>query len=220
MILRKDGARTKSILLSSAAKVFAKYGYHDATNEMICKSCGLNPASVSYYYGGKEKLYRAAWSYAYELGFSEYPFDGGVPADAPAEDRLLGRIRTVLFLSSDPRYYCGQMILHELSNPTMILSDLWDAHVIRARRFLDSIVNDLLGGLACQEEIVRYGICITSMCRISLKTEPGRIIVEEYDFTMESMVKNIHNIAMAALNARRAELEAERAKKMPGEGEA
>ena len=210
MALRRDGERTKLTLLRTAAKVFAKYGYQDATNELICKPSGLNSASVSYYFGGKANLYRAAWQYAHEEGSLEYPLDGNVPRDAPPEERLKGRIRTMVYLSSDPRYCCGQMILRETVNPTGLLKDLWEQHVIRARRLLDEIISDLLGGLASVEEVMLHAINITSMCRIFLHVEPGYIVVEGKEFSLDSMVNQIHKFSLDAMKTRRKELEKKR----------
>lgn len=207
MALRRDGERTKAILLHTAAKVFAKYGYQDATNELICKPSGLNPASVSYYFKGKANLYREAWLFAHEEGSLEFPMDGGVPHDAPPEDRLMGRIRTMVYLASDPRYCCGQMILREMANPTGLLKDLWDAHVLRARRMLDDIIDKLLGGLAGRREIMMHAINISSMCRIFLYVEPGRVHVEDQEFSMDEMVEQIHRFAILSLKSRREELE-------------
>lgn len=46
-------------LLAAARKVFAKRGYDGATVKELSEEAGLNISLVSYYFGGKEGLYKA-----------------------------------------------------------------------------------------------------------------------------------------------------------------
>ncbi len=46
-------------LLSAARKVFAKHGFEGATVKLIADEAAMNPALISYHFGGKEALYCA-----------------------------------------------------------------------------------------------------------------------------------------------------------------
>lgn len=54
-------ANAKDEILKQAKKVFAEVGYKEATIRQICKSAKTNVCLVSYYYGGKEGLYKAVF---------------------------------------------------------------------------------------------------------------------------------------------------------------
>ena len=93
---RADGCRTRERVLEAASEVFADVGFHDATVADICERAGANVAAVSYHFGGKAELYALVWRQAFEEGLRAYPPDGGLPPDAPPEDRLRARIHALL----------------------------------------------------------------------------------------------------------------------------
>ncbi len=51
--------RSKTLLLQAAKKLFAKHGFEGATVRDIAREAGVNLSLVSYYFNGKEGLYRA-----------------------------------------------------------------------------------------------------------------------------------------------------------------
>ena len=50
---------TKTKLLRSAAKLFAKYGLDGVSTRDLAKRSGVNLCSINYYFGTKQKLYEA-----------------------------------------------------------------------------------------------------------------------------------------------------------------
>ena len=58
MTNQRRGQETKEAILENACKVFAEKGYRDATHAEICRCAGTNVASINYYFGSKENLYR------------------------------------------------------------------------------------------------------------------------------------------------------------------
>ncbi|GAA2355438.1 TetR family transcriptional regulator [Saccharopolyspora halophila] len=57
---RRNGADTKSALLTAAREVFAEQGYESATVRTIAGRAGVDPAMVNHWFGGKEGLFLAA----------------------------------------------------------------------------------------------------------------------------------------------------------------
>src|SRR5690606_41988179 len=47
----------KSLILKTATKLFSKFGLNGVSIRQISKASGCNLAAISYYFGGKEKLY-------------------------------------------------------------------------------------------------------------------------------------------------------------------
>jgi len=51
---------TRERLLDAAVELFARYGFKGASVRQICDRARANPAAISYHFGGKRQLYRAA----------------------------------------------------------------------------------------------------------------------------------------------------------------
>jgi TetR/AcrR family transcriptional regulator len=56
---RRDAAGTRQALLAAGADLFAERGYDGVSVWEIAKRAGVNPAMISYHFGGKRKLYLA-----------------------------------------------------------------------------------------------------------------------------------------------------------------
>jgi AcrR family transcriptional regulator len=54
------GVMAREQLIAHATRIFAAKGYVAATTREICDAAGVNVASIHYYFGDKEGLYRAA----------------------------------------------------------------------------------------------------------------------------------------------------------------
>ncbi|HOM59513.1 MAG TPA: helix-turn-helix domain-containing protein, partial [Kiritimatiellia bacterium] len=52
-------SRTRNRILRAATKVFAEYGFREATTRMICAEAAVNSALVNYHFRSKAELYRA-----------------------------------------------------------------------------------------------------------------------------------------------------------------
>lgn len=56
----RDPEATKEALLRAATELFATNGYEGVRVDGIARRAGVNKALISYYFGGKKNLYRAA----------------------------------------------------------------------------------------------------------------------------------------------------------------
>lgn len=59
---------TKELLLVTAGKLFARFGYDGVSTRMITDEAGLKLSSIHYHYGTKENLYIEAFRYAKNKG--------------------------------------------------------------------------------------------------------------------------------------------------------
>lgn len=55
----RDSRDSKEALIAAAGEVFAAHGYDGATVKQLAEAAGVNVSLVSYYFNGKEGLYRA-----------------------------------------------------------------------------------------------------------------------------------------------------------------
>jgi len=83
-----------------------------------------NTAAANYHFGDKETLYVESRRFAFEQSLRTYPPDGGVPGDAPLEERLRGRILAIMRRVIDPRSHELDIICKETANPTGLLAGI------------------------------------------------------------------------------------------------
>lgn len=57
---RRDGRQARTRLLHAAVRLFAEKGFDKASTREIAQAAGVNIAAISYYFGDKAGLYRAA----------------------------------------------------------------------------------------------------------------------------------------------------------------
>ncbi|GAA2715520.1 TetR/AcrR family transcriptional regulator [Actinoplanes palleronii] len=79
---QRDPERTRQRILEAAAAEFGEHGYAGARTRAIAERAGVNQQLVSYYFGGKEGLYRAMsqqW---------EQRREGLAPPGTPLPDQL------------------------------------------------------------------------------------------------------------------------------------
>ena len=121
---RIDGQETRQRLLEAACMVFAEKGFWETTNADICEKAKVNIAGVNYHFGSKEELYVKAWKYSFDKSLEDHPPDGGIPPEAPAQERLRGRILSFMQRIADPRTYELEIIHKEMACPTGLLRDV------------------------------------------------------------------------------------------------
>jgi TetR/AcrR family transcriptional regulator, regulator of cefoperazone and chloramphenicol sensitivity len=161
---RKRSSSTREKLLSAAADVFMEKGFRDATVSEICSRAGANISAVNYHFRSKEALYQQAWRHSYAELVSAHPLDGGISAGAPAEERLRGHMKALIRRISDEHnrdFYICQM---EIANPTGLLEEIVKVELNPQREKTQSLVRELLGLGATEQQVVFCETCVISMC--------------------------------------------------------
>ncbi len=157
---RKDAQETRQRLLAAAAEVFAEKGFWEATHAEICRKAGANTAAVNYHFTSKENLYIEAWRHAFERSVQAYPPDGGVSADAPAEERLHGKILALMRRMEDPANFEVEIVHREMAAPTGLLAEVMRRAIEPMRLDMRAIVRELLGEGVSEQAV--------SFCEMSL----------------------------------------------------
>jgi AcrR family transcriptional regulator len=62
----RDPGATREALLRAATELIARHGYEGVRVEAIARRAGVNKALISYHFGGKKNLYRAAIASSFE----------------------------------------------------------------------------------------------------------------------------------------------------------
>ncbi len=151
--VQRQPGRTRERVLDAACRLFAERGYRGTTVALICRMAKVNIAAVNYYFGGKENLYQQAWRHAHDQVQRQFPHDGGVGADQSAEERLRGRIRSLLHraLAGDTIEF--GIVRNEMANPTGLLRQVIDDAIRPIRRTTQAILHELLGPRASEIDV-------------------------------------------------------------------
>ncbi|MBN1448923.1 MAG: CerR family C-terminal domain-containing protein [Bacteroidetes bacterium] len=196
---------TRSRLLRAAGEIFAQKGYHAATVADICERAGANISAVNYHFRSKEGLYVEAWSYAFTQSLRAHPPDGGVGADAPAEEQLIGTIRALLQRIADPKNVSFPIAQKEFVNPTGLLRKVMEQNVGPLHQTLLRLVRELIGSRATDRQVEFCTASIISQCLNPLVRLPAG---EGYSsemrrplFDIDAYITHVIQFSLAGLRA-------------------
>ncbi len=174
-----SGDDTKRRLLDAAGEVFSRHGFKAATVRTICRMAHANVAAVHYHFGGKEGLYEALLSEAFANGLRRHPPDMGLPASAPAEERLFAFIHSFLLrmLGDGKSAWCGKLMAREMFEPTQALDQMVDRHILPLSAYLRAIVAEIIGNGAGPEDALsrQCGMSIVGQCQYIFRS---RVIID------------------------------------------
>lgn len=161
---RSDGQETRLNLLGAACEVFAAKGFWEATIAEICQKANANLAAANYYFRSKEALYVESWQYAFNRSVSAYPPGGGIPPDASVEERLYGRILSIMRRIIDPESHAFDIMHKEMANPTGLLTDIIQESIEPIIEGLVSVIRELLGKRATEQQVRLCLMSVRSQC--------------------------------------------------------
>lgn len=141
---------TKERLFLAGVNVFARAGYKGATVREICKLAGAaNVNAINYYFGGKEKLYKAildAMFSAYQKRKENHA--GSEQKRRPPEERLRNYIDSycgILFCGGEIARDMAAIFLAEMSHPSRYLDEMVQKYMMPEAEEVTGIVRDILG---------------------------------------------------------------------------
>ncbi len=217
MAVRKDGIESSRKLLSAASEVFAERGYRKTTIAEICRRAGSNVASINYYFGSKDELYVEVWKNAFKEALRAYPADGGVGAEASAEERLGAMVNSALhrILDSGRSGYSGQILLREMSEPSGVIDEIIHGIIKPLAERLSGIIRELLGPKAERGEIELCAMSVIhQFLAIGFKRSRGKLQpffeFEKQEITdelIERLSGHIKFFSLAGIAAVRAKIE-------------
>ena len=218
MRLRKDGVATRMRILDAACKVFSRKGYHDATHVEICELAGVNNAAINYHFRDKQTLYVEAWRLAFQRSLEAHPADGGIAADAPAEDRLRGRVLSIVERMIDPESYEFEIVQKEHANPTGLLAEVMHESIQPIMRQMGLIVRELLGSRASDRQVELCQMSIMAQCfHILMHKRHSKIFSQDgtspgpppFDFSVEVMADHIVRFSLAGIREMRRQIDSD-----------
>jgi TetR/AcrR family transcriptional regulator, regulator of cefoperazone and chloramphenicol sensitivity len=212
-IPRGDAARTQERLLAVASEAFGRKGYREATVSEICEQARSNVAAVNYHFGDKETLYVKAWRHAFSESLKVHPPDGGVSAEAPAEERLRGRVKALLERVTSPGNRGFLIAIRELASPTGLLEEVKRKDLRPLREKMEGLIRELLGPHASEMQVQFCAKGVVSQCLMPIllrKMDRGREEGGGGDAgieDIESYAEHVVEFSLAGIRAIRKEIE-------------
>jgi TetR/AcrR family transcriptional regulator, regulator of cefoperazone and chloramphenicol sensitivity len=161
---RRDGNETRLHLLEAASKIFAAKGFREGTIAEICSKAKANTAAANYHFGSKEGLYVESWRYAFTKSLKAYPPNGGVASDAPVEERLRGRVLSIMRRVIDPESHDFDIVHKEIANPTGLLAGVMQESMEPIFHGLGLVVRELLGDRTTEQNVRLCLMSIRAQC--------------------------------------------------------
>jgi AcrR family transcriptional regulator len=155
---------TRKRLLTAASRIFAEKGFQEATIAEICEQAKANIAAVNYHFRDKETLYLESWRFAFNRELELYPPDSGLTDDAPAEQRLAGRIKSLVCRMADDKSYSFAIIHKEMAQPTRLLADILEKEINPQRLQMFILLKECLGQTASDQQIQYCHASIMGQC--------------------------------------------------------
>ncbi len=163
--------KTRERLLLTASLIFAEKGYHEATIAEICQQAETNIAAVNYHFQDKENLYLQAWRHAFQKDLKNHPAEGNVNENAPLEERLAGRIRSLIARIADPNSHFFAIVNKEMARQTNVFAKMMEQEINPQHQALKLLITQLLDETATEQQIQFCQASIIGQCFHWLKVQ-------------------------------------------------
>lgn len=171
-----EAAAARTRLLHAALQLFAEHGFAKTSIRQIAQAAAVNPASISYYFGDKSGLYRAAFTEPMGSPVSLDAWPKGTPAPT------LREVITLLIRSFMQPLHEGHLVelcmrLHfrEMLDPTGLWEQELECDIKPAHAALVALLCNEFGLKTADDDVHRLAMAITAL---SLQYYVGRDVVQ------------------------------------------
>jgi AcrR family transcriptional regulator len=211
---RSDGAQSRERLLLAAMRLFAEQGFATTSTREIALAAGANIASISYYFGDKAGLYRAAFSEQASCPPEDLAAftDPGLTLRASLQafyTTLLGRLK-----QGDLARLGMRLWLREMLEPTGLWSEKIDNGIKPAHAGLMLVLGRHLGVAEPDDDVARLAFCVVGL---AIQLMVSRDVIEQLhpqllasDSAIDTWMARLVDYAEAMVNAEQARLAAAR----------
>jgi Transcriptional regulator len=124
-------------IIDTAVPLFAMKGYAGVSVRELAKAAGVNVALISYYFGGKEKLYSYILSTQFEI--VESTVDSIQKKDLAPKDKIHYLLKNLIMLHNKYPYLI-RLAIGEIVNPSAYYDDIIKNGVTKLNHFLRNCI--------------------------------------------------------------------------------
>jgi len=147
-------------LLEAGLRLFAQQGYARTSTREVAEAAGVNVAAISYYFGDKAGLYRAAFFEPLCGRDAPLSFDGASLTQAPT---LLFADMIAPLRSGEASRLCMRLRFREMFEPTGLWEEELRRDIAPLHTALVAVLQRQLGAPAPDDEIHRLAIAIVGL---------------------------------------------------------
>jgi TetR/AcrR family transcriptional regulator len=203
---QRDPDVAREALLEAGAELFARHGFDGTTVEMIARRARANKAMVSYYFGGKERLYERILISTFSEGAArvEALLEGARPAD-----ELLGAFAGMFRELAARRPHFPAMMVREAISGGRHMTERVLPHFldlfVKVRRIYEQGIEE--GTFRAADPVLTHLVVMGSLL-FFFASEPmrarliedGRLPVAQAP-TADAFVRNLHELLVRGLAA-------------------
>ena len=127
----KDKFNTPERLLYEATQLFAQKGFAATSTREICHAACVNPASIHYYFGDKNGLYKSVHKLSIDTIWRYWPKPEDISLPLPELMRKLIRPFVFSALKESEMSWLMKIHLREMLDPTPIIQDMFTEFTIQ-----------------------------------------------------------------------------------------
>jgi len=166
-----QGNETWRRLVAAASEEFAQHGFAGARIRNIVDAARVNLASVNYYFGGKEGLYRATLGFLAGQTLAGAPERRGQSAQRRLHRLVYAFITGLTNAGTSPPL--GRIIAHEAMQPTAHWDRLIEEMARPQLERMRSIVRELAGPHVPDRDITLATLGVAGQCLVYLFARPA-----------------------------------------------
>ena len=195
---------TRDDILASATKLFAEFGFRDASVREICNDANANFAAVNYHFGNKAQLYVEVIQIAYQSLSEQNPMPTLENYSSPSKalDAWISWYLERLF--GEGSEITNRLLLREAANPSPMLDEIVSTQMFPLYKQLDHIVRAIQGDSATNTDVKLFCLSILGQCLVhrTNKSMIDRLPVEPEDLTtnIQRLADHISQSAHAMLS--------------------
>lgn len=166
-----QGNATCRRLMDAASEEFARRGYAGARIRNIVGAAQVNLASVNYYFGGKEGLYRATLGYLAGQALTGFRERRGQTAEKRLHRIVYAYVAGFADRTAPPPL--GRILAHEAMHPTSHLEPLLEEMARPQLARLRAVVRELAGPGVPEREVSIAALGVAGQCLVYLFGRPA-----------------------------------------------
>lgn len=159
---RADGVEARARLLNAALRLFAEKGFANTSTRELATAAGVNIAAISYYFGDKAGLYRAAYTEPMGSCSDRAVFDATTVSLEDALRMMFSQIIEPMKLG-DLVQLCTRLHFREMLEPTGLWAEEIDNGIRPAQMVLVLVLCKHLGLTEPDDDVHRLAFSIVGL---------------------------------------------------------